>query len=1195
MFFTIEKFEKRVEELEHRRYFGMRSIAPFAAMPGDLPEDAHYHGAPPERRTPEQDSREWKEFGLNDFFVGRDRYLWLDKELTLPPAVEGCRVAGLFDFGETGGGNTNGFESLLYVDGHPYQGVDDNHQEVLFTGKEGKPVRLTFLLWTGLEGGGPHRTFYHQCRQAEVGYLHEKTDEFYYLAKSVTETLRVLPEDDVNYAGLKAALDRALLCIDWDSDETWATGGGHDFGEIWTASNGHGIGEIWTASDGHDPGGTWTTGGGHGTGETWAGAAREQAGFYASVGQALEVLTEELSRMEKQTDVTVHAVGHTHIDVAWLWRLKHTREKAQRSFATVLRLMDEFDDYVFLQTQPQLYQYIKEDCPEIYEGIRQKIREGKWEPDGGMWVESDCNIPSGESLVRQFLHGTRFFEREFGKKCEYLWLPDVFGYSWALPQILKLCEIDTFMTTKISWNQYNTIPNDLFWWRGIDGTEVLTYFVNTPDEGREMTARFSTYSGHMTARSVLGSWKKFRNKDLSRETLIAYGYGDGGGGVNREMLMMRRAMDQTPGLPHVKTGTAGAFFRKMHENVEKTDRYVPVWDGELYLEYHRGTYTSQAYNKKMNRHLEHKLALAEWLASVDFVSGGSYPQKEINESWECVLLHQFHDIIPGSSIHEVYEDSRVNYRRAEEQVNQVIRAALDRLAGQPRPEVQAGQPRPEALAGNSATHMSENVSKSAGQNAQRFAICSVSSFGGQELVHIPVREDGTFYDEEGNVLAAGKTADGWDVQLDVEPFAGQNITFVPGVAEPHDAIDAARRDEASVAAVAPASDTADQQGCEVFRFGENTIDTPFYSIGWNGEGQLTRLYDKQAGRSVLRPGAKGNVLEVYEDKSMDFDAWDIDIYYTQKMETMRICEPVRLVECHGLKAVVRFVYAYRKSRVVQDMIVYRDSRRIDFKTHVDWHEDHRLLKTAFYTDIRATKATYDIQFGHAERPTHWNTSWDWARFEVCGHKWADLSETGYGVSLLNDCKYGYSIRDNAMKLSLLKSAKYPDTEADMGEHEFIYALYPHEGAVTEGGTMEEACRLNAPALVVSGGFRATKRIIRVEETAPGAGGVQIDAVKKAEDEDCLIVRMHECRGGRRRVRISSDYPVERIVPCNLLEHDLATEGAPGCEAGADAKAEAETGAVLGEREPGCAPVSAGTAELIFHPFEIKTLKIYMKK
>lgn len=1133
MFFTIEKFEKRVEELEHRRYFGMRSIAPFAAMPGDLPENAHYHGAPPERRTPEQDSREWKEFGLNDFFVGRDRYLWLDKELTLPPAVEGCRVAGLFDFGETGGGNTNGFESLLYVDGHPYQGVDGNHREVLFTGKEGKPMRMTFLLWTGLEGGGPHRTFYHQCRQAEVGYLHEKTDELYYLAKSVTGTLRVLPEDDVNYAGLKAALDRALLCIDWDSDETWATGGGH------------------------------------GTGETWAGAAREQAGFYASVGRALEVLTEELSRMEKQTDVTVHAVGHTHIDVAWLWRLKHTREKAQRSFATVLRLMDEFDDYVFLQTQPQLYQYIKEDCPEIYEGIRQKIREGKWEPDGGMWVESDCNIPSGESLVRQFLHGTRFFEREFGKKCEYLWLPDVFGYSWALPQILKLCEIDTFMTTKISWNQYNTIPNDLFWWRGIDGTEVLTYFVNTPDEGREMTARFSTYSGHMTARSVLGSWKKFRNKDLSRETLIAYGYGDGGGGVNREMLMMRRAMDQTPGLPHVKTGTAGAFFRKMHENVEKTDRYVPVWDGELYLEYHRGTYTSQAYNKKTNRHLEHKLALAEWLASVDFFSGGSYPQKEINESWECVLLHQFHDIIPGSSIHEVYEDSRVNYRRAEEQVDQVIRAALDRLAGQPRPEVQAGQPRSEASAGNSAAHMSENVSKSAGQNTQRFAICSVSSFGGQELVHIPVREDGTFYDEEGNVLAAGKTADGWDVQLNVEPFAGRNITFVSGVAE---------------------------QGCEVFRFGENTLDTPFYSIGWNGEGQLTRLYDKQAGRSVLRPGAKGNVLEVYEDKSMDFDAWDIDIYYTQKMETMRICEPVRLVERHGLKAVVRFVYAYRKSRVVQDMIVYRDSRRIDFKTHVDWHEDHRLLKTAFYTDIRATKATYDIQFGHAERPTHWNTSWDWARFEVCGHKWADLSETGYGVSLLNDCKYGYSIRDNAMKLSLLKSAKYPDTEADMGEHEFIYALYPHEGAVTEGGTMEEACRLNAPALVVSGGFRATKRIIRVEETAPGAaGGVQIDAVKKAEDEDCLIVRMHECRGGRRRVRISSDYPVERIVPCNLLEHDLATEGAPGCEAGAEVKAEAETGAVLGEREPGYAPVSAGTAELIFHPFEIKTLKIYIKK
>ena len=1179
MFFTIEKFEKRVEELEHRRYFGMRGIAPFAAMPGELPEDAHYHGAPPERRMPEQGSREWKAFGLNDFFVGRDRYLWLEKELTLPQAIEGCRVAGLFDFGETGGGNTNGFESLLYVDGHLYQGVDGNHREVLFKDREGQAVRLTFLLWTGLEGGGAHRTFYHQCRQADVGYLHENTDAFYHLAKAVTETLRILSEDDANYAGLMAALDRALLCIDWDSGEGWTDRGGNDPGEGWMDRGGNDPGEGWTTRGGHDTGGAWTTD-----------AAREQAGFYASVGKAYEVLTQELSRMEKRTDIAVHAVGHTHIDVAWLWRLKHTREKVQRSFATVLRLMEEDEDYVFLQTQPQLYQYIREDCPEIYEGIRQKIREGKWEPDGGMWVEADCNIPSGESLVRQFLYGTRFFEREFGKKCEYLWLPDVFGYSWALPQILKLCGIDTFMTTKISWNQFNTIPNDLFWWRGIDGTEVLTYFVNTPDEGRGMTDRFSTYSGHMTARSVLGSWKKFRNKDLSRETLIAYGYGDGGGGVNREMLAMRRALDLVPGLPQVKAGTAGAFFRKMHENVENTDRYVPVWDGELYLEYHRGTYTSQAYNKKTNRRLEHRLLQAEWLSSLAFTQGGAYPQEELHKSWECVLLHQFHDIIPGSSIHEVYEDSHVNYGKAERRLDAVLENVLGYLTGQTGHQ-------PEAPVGRD------------------FSIYSAGSFGGRELVSVPVAEPGHFYNEEGKELEADKTAKGYELLVDVEPFAVQRVTFVPdeGAMPGGDA-----PDEKAV----PGGDGTDEKAGasqRTFLYKDNTLETPFYCLAWNAEGQLVRLYDKLAGRSVLREGAKGNVLEVYEDKPMDFDAWDIDIYYTQKMETMGICEPVRLVEQNAFKVVLRFVYKYRRSRLVQDMVLYRDSRRIDFKTRVDWQEEHRLLKTAFYTDIRATKATYDTQFGHVERPTHWNTSWDWARFEVCGHQWADLSENGYGVSLLNDCKYGYSIRDHAMKLTLLKSAKYPDTTADMGEHDFTYALYPHEGAVTEGGTMEEAARLNAPAQILPGRFRDERRILRVEEITPSvarepetgqagciawkpetgqagciarepeagqtgciarkpetdsarsaACGVRIDAIKKAEDEGCLVVRMHECRGGRRRVRIGSDYPVEKIVPCNLLEYDSEMEEQSRC------------GEKAGE-------------ELVFHPFEIKTLKLYMEK
>lgn len=1029
MFLTLDKFRNRTKELGERRYFGQQSVAPFVSMEGSLPEDETYHGLP--------DKIEGEPFGKNDFFVGRDRYLWLEKEVQLPENLDGCEVIGLFDFGETGGGHNSGFESLLYVNGHPYQGVDTNHPEVMLGDLAGQKVRLTFLLWTGLEGGGEHRTFYHQCKQADVAFLHKKTDELYYFTRAITETLELLDPKESVYEDLKGALDRMLACINWDEEA-----------------------------------------------------------FYETVEEAHRVLMAELQKIEKRTDVTACVVGHTHIDVAWLWRLKHTREKAQRSFATVLRLMERYDEYIFLQTQPQLYKYIKNDCPELYEQIKKRVEEGKWETDGGMWVEADCNISSGEALVRQFLHGTRFFEKEFGRKCEYLWLPDVFGYSWALPQILKLCEIDTFMTTKISWNQFNSIPDDLFKWRGIDGSEILTYFVDTPSEGQDSSTRYATYNGLVTPHSVLGSWQKFKNKELSKDVLISYGYGDGGGGVNREMLELRRVMDVIPGLPHVKTERAGDFFRRIHEQVENTDRYVHTWDGELYLEYHRGTYTSQAYNKKTNRKLELELAQTEWLSSLSYILGGNYAQQELNDSWECVLLHQFHDIIPGSSIHEVYADSRVNYGAAEARMEKVREEAVENL-----------------------TKDAENC----------WSVYTTNSFAGKELVKIPEQRNGFFTDKEGTVLASQKTADGYEVMAETVPFGVTEILFTEGETK---------------------NDSA-------FAVDGNTLETPYYTLQWNEKGQLTMIYDKKADRQVLREGQLGNVLEIYEDKPIQYDAWDIDIFYTQKMETAAMSGAPEVIENGAQKMVLRFRYPYHKSEIVQDLTVYAENGRIDFVTHVDWHESHRLLKTAFYTDIRSTKATYDIQFGHVERPTHWNNSWDWARFEVCGHKWADLSEDGYGVSLLNDSKYGYNIKDNAMKLSLLKSAKYPDTEADMGEHDFTYALYPHQGSVMEGGVIEEANYLNLPAKAVQGTFADSRRIVCLD-----GEGVQIDAVKKAEDDNAIVVRFHECRGGRRRVTLSSEFDVKKFVPCNLLEHD-------------------------------CGEMTEGSsAEFALHPFEIKTVKMY---
>lgn len=1032
MFFTLDKFESRVKELGQRRYCNPSSIAPFVSMEDTAHMDAWHRSIPKIIEGPE--------FGIGSRFEGRDRYLWLRKDILIPEGKDGFEVVGLFDFGETGDGHNSGFESLLYVDGHPYQGVDSNHKEVFFTGLEGQKVELTFLLWTGLEGGAQRRDFSHLCRQAEFAFVHQKTDELYYFGRAIGETLQYLSKNDPVYEPLKAAFNRALQYIRWEEDDI----------------------------------------------------------FYPSVEMAHDCLMEELSRLKQETDVTLHAVGHTHIDVAWLWRLKHTREKAQRSFSTVLRLMERYDEYVFLQTQPQLYQYIQQDCPELFEKIRQKVAEGKWEAAGGMWVEADCNLSSGESLVRQLLHGTRFFEREFGKKCEYLWLPDVFGYSWALPQILKQCEIETFMTTKISWNQFNTIPNDLFFWRGMDGSEILTYFIDTPYVNFKPGDRFSTYNGIMDPKTVLFGWEQFKNKELTHDTLMSYGYGDGGGGVNRDMLEMRRAMDRIPGCPNVVTSRAGDFFHKMHQAVEQTDQFVHTWDGELYLEYHRGTYTSQAYNKKTNRYMENRLLQLEWLSSLAYILGDNYRQNLLHEAWECVLLHQFHDIIPGSSIHEVYEDSRKNYGKAIAQLDTVEQRITEYLQ---RPA------------------------------DDQYTVYSVNSFAGREIVHIPESRDGSFVDAGGNPLPSQKCEEGALVLVDTKPFAGTQVRFVPGNA--------------------PVVESC-------FRLGQQSLETPHYRIAWNLAGQLTEVVDKAANRCVLREGQLGNVLEIYEDKPLCFDAWEIDIFHTEKMERIPACAPVELVEMGNLRVVLRFTYAYGKSRIRQDMICYRHSRRIDFETWVDWREDHKLLKAAFYTDIRSVKATYDIQFGHVERPTHWNTSWDWARFEVCAHKWVDLSESGYGVSLLNNCKYGHSIKDNVMRISLLKSAKDPDGEADMGEHTFVYSLYPHMGAVTEGGTIEEANCLNLPAKVLAGCSIHGQAMITLSNA-----NAQIDAIKKAEDEDCLVVRLHECRGSTTDLTLQLSVPVTKIVPCNMLEHDV------------------------GDAVPG------SSISFRLHPFESRSVKIYV--
>lgn len=1030
MFNTLQKFQKRVEELAARRFCRLQTIAPFVSFEDNCDADTVHIEIPDELYSSET------HFDIDDIFTGRDRYLWLYKDVALPPARHGFDVIGMFDFGKTGDGTNKGFESLLYVNGHPYQGVDTYHPDVVFNELSGRTVRLVFMMWTGLEGGGKPQKLRHLFRRADIGYLHKATDELYYYARAVTETIELLSPDDPAYFDNIKAMNAMLNIIDWDEER-----------------------------------------------------------FYDTVDSALACLKEKLSAAKKPNGITVNCVGHTHIDVAWLWRLKHTREKAMRSFSTVNRLMSEYGDYRFLQTQPQLYDYVKHDSPEIYGFIKNRVEEGVWEADGGMWLEADCNIPSGESLIRQFVYGIKFIRNEFGKDCSYLWLPDVFGYSWALPQILNGCNIHTFMTTKISWNQYNSIPNDLFNWRGIDGSEVLTYFISTPLNGEDIRNRFATYNGLITPHSVIGSWKKFKNKDVSRETLISYGYGDGGGGVNRDMIKMAHAMQDVPGLPEVKLSGAGEFFDRLHKFADNTDGYLPLWDGELYLEYHRGTYTTQSNNKKNNRFYENRLARSEWLSVLALANGGNYDSDNIDFCWKTLLRNQFHDIIPGSSIHEVYEDSDKEY----------------------------------ALLGKSLDIVDANSLKKiiAGEEG-KYTVINDSSFGGKRICFIPVQgENVCFKNGEGDILTSQMTECGTLVELDIKPFSMETL----------EAVNATQGKTENIF-------------CIDIKAGR--VCTPYYELEWNSDGQISRLFDKENGREVLT--SLGNRLCIYEDKPANFDAWDIDLFYTLKDCEYPKLESCTLTEQGALCCAVRFEYSYRNSVIKQDMIMYSGSRRIDFVTEVDWHEDHRMLKAYFPVDVRSTKATYDIQCGHVERPTHYNTSWDYARFEVCAHKWADLSDDSYGVSLLNNCKYGHSIYGNEMQITLLKSPKEPDYAADMGRHGFTYSLLPHSGRVTDGGTIPESHFLNRPLISVEGAAKAYPAL-------NFDGNIIIDTVKAAENGDGVIVRFHEYRGGRTSVSLMLDGMTEWAA-CNMLEEEKT------------------------------AFVQSGSVNMNIRPFEITTVKIH---
>lgn len=784
-------------------------------------------------------------------------------------------------------------------------------------------------------------------------------------------------------------------------------------------------------------------------------------GFYASVPAAQRAFDACRKQIKDAPGAAgVLALGHAHIDLGWLWPIKVTRHKVVRTYSTQVRQLKEYPGWVYQQSSPQTYKWLETDAPELLAEIKKLIKAGRWEAEGATWCECDTNVTGGESLVRQFLYGKKYFSEKLGVDSRYLWLPDVFGYSAALPQLLKLADCDGFITSKISWNQFNRFPYDTFRWRGLDGSEIPVQFITTPCDWW-----FFTYCGMMTVKEVKGNWNVFNQKSVTGESLMTFGYGDGGGGPTQQMLEVgkRLAEEPTPaGLPKMRYGKAG----EMVAELKKKAATLPVWDGELYLELHRGTYTTQAWIKRANRKNEIRLHNLEWLASLAGPTGYKIDKPALDGLWEDLLLMQFHDILPGSSVNELYEETRGMYNQLAAKADQMSLTAATAIASQVDT---AGAKKPMVL-------------------------FNTLSWDRTDPIRLP---GGNWID--GVTVPAG----GWAV------------------------VDAARKPK-------------DKGELSVSDDGRK-IKSRFWQIKLDKQGQIVELLDRQANRQVLPKGQPANVLEVFSDRPSHFDAWDIPQYYTKYPLPGPQLESIKVLEQDSVHVTIEMAYKMPligkgpQSTITQQMIVFASNPRIDFVTEVDWHEHHAVLKAAFPVEIRSTQANYQVQWGHLNRPTHTNTSWDMARFEVSAHQFADLGEHGYGVALMNDCKYGYHIHDNLMRLTLLRSPTGPDAYADQGHHAFTYSLLPHGGSFQEAGVIRAAAELNVPIVAVpteahSGTLPATLRLVECDNAA-----AVIETIKPAEDGNGMIVRLYESHGGHANVILKFADAPKAVETVNLLE------------------------------------------------------------
>ena len=787
-----------------------------------------------------------------------------------------------------------------------------------------------------------------------------------------------------------------------------------------------------------------------------------------SMQAARAALAKLLARENDTIELQYSSIGHSHLDLIFLWPERETIRKGARTYSTALYLMEKYPFYKFGCSQPQIYVWMREYYPSIYKRIRERVKEGRWECQGCFWVEMDTNLPAGESLVRQILYGKRFFMDEFGKEMKVGFLPDVFGYSAALPQLLVKSGTPYFMTQKLSMNDTNRFPRHTFLWKGIDGSEVLTHMLPEDSYNSAAVPQMAIYGLH-----------HYTDLDRCGEALQLYGIGDGGGGPGYEHLERIKRQKNLKGVPPLRPEFCIDFFERINR---KRDTYRK-WVGELYFERHQGTYTSIAKGKLYNRLMEVKLHHTEWLYTLAALRLGTpYPHDRLEEIWKEMLLYQFHDCLPGSSIKRAYEETHARYRFLLEELDRMLAEAEALLAG----------------AADTAA-MAEPV-----------AVFNPSSWERTETIEFAGRQLPVTVPPLGYVVA--------------------DMAGLPAAEEK----------------AAPS----------------DRLENDRLRVAFNPDGTIASLFDKEEGREILRKNTVGNALMLYDD---EYTHWDINKgYLTCTPEQAKRVSSSGFVR--GVVQGIAMEYTIGRSRILQTVTLKDGSRQLDFETTVEWNETYKMLRASFPVDIVTDTARCEIQYGHIQRPTHQNTTWDQAKFEVCAHRWVDMADSGYGVALLNNGKYGYKIWDNVLDIDLLRSQMCPCEDGDKGVHTFTYSILPHAGNVINGGVVRAGCELNMPLLALkapkNGGRTLPARDVLAFADQPN---VLIDAVKRAEDTDGYILRLYEAGGKRTRAHITlNGLRAEGLT--DLLERPVSEE---------EAKFTAD---------------ASGFA-LDFHPFEVHTVLI----